>query len=160
MTTPRQVMIEDVGEVLDPALSPLLLKQVFKMNKVNCIRLGDKNVPYSPDFQFYMTTKLSNPHYLPETAVKVALVNFMITAEGLEDQLLGILVAKERPKLEKERAQPVTNVSQSHFSRIAELRVGRHRPAQGPSAPQIGSRRRCSSRFPSVRAQDRRLTPC
>ncbi len=38
-----------------------------------------------------MTTKLRNPHYLPETAVKVALLNFMITFEGLQDQLLGKL---------------------------------------------------------------------
>jgi dynein heavy chain len=36
-----------------------------------------------------MTTKLRNPHYLPETAVKVALLNFMITFEGLQDQILG-----------------------------------------------------------------------
>jgi hypothetical protein len=39
-----------------------------------------------------MTTKLRNPHYLPETAVKVALLNFMITFEGLQDQLLGKLI--------------------------------------------------------------------
>jgi dynein heavy chain len=38
-----------------------------------------------------MTTKLRNPHYLPETAVKVVLLNFMITFEGLQDQLLGKL---------------------------------------------------------------------
>lgn len=50
-----------------------------------------------------MTTKLRNPHYLPETAVKVTLVNFMITSEGLEDQLLGIVVARERPELEEEK---------------------------------------------------------
>ena len=46
-----------------------------------------------------MTTKMPNPHYLPETAVKVTLLNFMITPEGLQDQLLGIVVAKERPEL-------------------------------------------------------------
>ena len=39
-----------------------------------------------------MTTKLRNPHYLPETAVKVALLNFMITFEGLQDQVLGKLM--------------------------------------------------------------------
>jgi len=39
---------------------------------------------------------LRNPHYLPELQVKVALLNFMITPEGLEDQLLGFVVAKER----------------------------------------------------------------
>ena len=46
--------------------------------------------------RFYITTKLRNPHYLPELQVKVALLNFMITPEGLEDQLLGFVVAKER----------------------------------------------------------------
>jgi dynein heavy chain len=33
----------------------------------------------------------------------VTLLNFMITPEGLEDQLLGIVVARERPELEEEK---------------------------------------------------------
>ena len=59
---------------------------------VMCIRLGDSVVEYSDMFRFYMTTKLPNPHYLPEVAVKVTLLNFMITTEGLEDQLLVTVV--------------------------------------------------------------------
>ena len=53
-------------------------------------------IEYSNDFRFYITTKLRNPHYLPELSTKVTLLNFMITPEGLQDQLLGIVVAKER----------------------------------------------------------------
>ena len=60
------------------------------------LRLGDSLVEYSQDFRFYITTKLRNPHYLPELSTKVSLLNFMITPDGLEDQLLGIVVAKER----------------------------------------------------------------
>ena len=63
---------------------------------VEMIRLGENIIEYSKDFRFYITTKLRNPHYLPEVATKVSLLNFMITPEGLEDQLLGIVVAKER----------------------------------------------------------------
>lgn len=37
------------------------------------------------------------------TSVQVTLLNFMITPEGLEDQLLGIVVARERPELEEEK---------------------------------------------------------
>ena len=37
--------------------------------------------------------------------LQVALLNFMITPEGLEDQLLGIVVAQERPDLEKQKNQ-------------------------------------------------------
>lgn len=35
--------------------------------------------------------------------IQVTLLNFMITPEGLEDQLLGIAVAKERPELQEEK---------------------------------------------------------
>ncbi len=65
------------------------------------------------DLSFYITTKLRNPHYLPETAVKVTLLNFMITTEGLEDQLLGIVVARERPELEEEKSALILQSAQN-----------------------------------------------
>ena len=45
-------------------------------------------------------TDIRNPHFPPEVAVKVTVLNFMITPEGLQDQLLGILAAEEKPELE------------------------------------------------------------
>nr|XP_027777371.1 dynein heavy chain 12, axonemal [Marmota flaviventris] len=97
------LLLENVGEELDPSLEPLLLRQTFKQGGLDCIRLGEVIIEYSFDFKFYITTKLRNPHYMPQLATKVSLLNFMITPEGLEDQLLGIVVAKERPELEEER---------------------------------------------------------
>ncbi|XP_064925018.1 dynein axonemal heavy chain 7 isoform X3 [Columba livia] len=97
------VLLENVGEELDPILEPLLLKQTFKQSGSICICLGDSTIEYAPEFRFYITTKLRNPHYLPETSVKVTLLNFMITSEGMQDQLLGIVVARERPDLEEEK---------------------------------------------------------
>ncbi|KAI0217392.1 Dynein heavy chain 7, axonemal [Lamellibrachia satsuma] len=97
------VLLENCGEELDPILESLLLKQTFKQGGSICIKLGDSTLEYSQDFRFYMTTKLRNPHYLPEASVKVTLLNFMITEEGLQDQLLGIVVARERPELEEEK---------------------------------------------------------
>jgi len=72
------------------------------------MRLGDATVEYSEDFRLYITTKLRKPHYLPETAVKVTLLDFAITREGLSDQLLALVVAKERPDLEKQKDELVT----------------------------------------------------
>jgi dynein heavy chain, axonemal len=65
------VLLENIGEEVDPLLEPLLLKQTFKQGGAICIKLGDSVLEYSADFRFYITTKLHNPHYLPETAVKV-----------------------------------------------------------------------------------------
>ncbi|XP_015178312.1 PREDICTED: dynein heavy chain 7, axonemal, partial [Polistes dominula] len=105
ITFGQPVLLENVGEELDAALEPLLLKQTFKSGGAICIKVGDSIIEYSDNFRFYITTKLRNPHYLPEVIVKVTLLNFMITPIGLEDQLLGIVVAKERPDLESEKNQ-------------------------------------------------------
>lgn len=65
------VLLENVGEELDPLLEPLLLKQTFKQGGVNYMRLGENVIEFSQDFRFYITTRLRNPHYLPEVSVKV-----------------------------------------------------------------------------------------
>ncbi|XP_067140193.1 dynein axonemal heavy chain 7 isoform X4 [Centruroides vittatus] len=101
----NSVLIENVNEDLDPILEPLLLKQTFRQGGTLCIKLGDSTIEYSDNFRLYITTKLRNPHYLPEMFVKVAIINFMITPAGLEDQLQGIVVRKEKPELEFERNQ-------------------------------------------------------
>ena len=36
------------------------------------IRVGDHIIEYSKDFKLYITTRLRNPHYLPEVSVKVS----------------------------------------------------------------------------------------
>lgn len=97
------VLLENVGEELDPMLEPILLKQTFKQGGVDYIKLGENTIEYSKEFKFYITTTLRNPHYLPEVSVKVTLLNFMITPLGLEDQLLGIVAAKEKPELEEKK---------------------------------------------------------
>ncbi|KAF5288622.1 hypothetical protein FQR65_LT11993 [Abscondita terminalis] len=101
----QPVLLENISEELDPILESVLSRQTFKQGGALCIKLGDSVIEYNNLFKFYITTKLRNPHYLPEVAVKVTLVNFMITTVGLEDQLLGITVAKERPDLEAEKNQ-------------------------------------------------------
>ena len=53
-------------ETLDPVLEPILLKQTFVAGGRTLIRLGDSEIDYDKNFRFYMTTKMANPHYLPE----------------------------------------------------------------------------------------------
>ena len=54
-----------------------------------------------------MCTKSRNPHYTPETCVKVNLLNFTATKEGLANQMLSTVVAKEEQELEEQRLQLV-----------------------------------------------------
>ena len=55
--------------------------------------------------QLYLTSKLPNPHYTPEISTKVTIINFTLAPSGLEDQLLGRVVAQERPDLEEAKNQ-------------------------------------------------------
>lgn len=73
------VVLEDAGESFDPMLDPLLGKQIERKGGASYLRIGDSPVEYSPDFRFYVTTKLSRPHYSPEVCVKVTMLNFMVT---------------------------------------------------------------------------------
>jgi len=43
------------------------------------ISLGDVEVDYNPRFKLYLATRLPNPHFLPQTCLKVNLVNFAVT---------------------------------------------------------------------------------
>ncbi|XP_074775748.1 dynein axonemal heavy chain 3 [Athene noctua] len=97
------VLLENIGEELDAFIEPILLKLTFKQQGAEYMKLGENIIEYSRDFRFYITTHLRNPHYLPEVAVKVCLLNFMITPLGLQDQLLGIVAAKEKPELEEKK---------------------------------------------------------
>lgn len=83
------MLLEDLGEQIEPALEPVLQKAIFKQGSRTLIRLGDSDVDYDNNFRLYMTSKLPNPHYLPEVCIKVTMINFTVTMLGLEQQLLG-----------------------------------------------------------------------
>lgn len=64
------------------------------------IRIGDKKIKFHPKFRLILHTKLANPHYKPEIQAQTTLINFTVTRDGLEDQLLADVVDLERPDLE------------------------------------------------------------
>jgi len=101
------ILLEDVGEELDPALEPVLLQQKVKTGNSYTIKIGDKTIDYNDDFKFFMTTTLPNPHYSPETSVKVAILNFAITPKGLEEQMLNQFIQLEMPALQEKKDQIV-----------------------------------------------------
>jgi dynein heavy chain len=59
-----------------------------------------------------MLSKLMNPHYKPEYAAMCTILNFIVTEEGLEEQLLAIVVNKEKPELEEKRMTLVRAINE------------------------------------------------
>ncbi|XP_028390419.1 dynein heavy chain 9, axonemal isoform X1 [Phyllostomus discolor] len=97
------VLIENLEESIDPILGPLLGREVIKKGRF--IKIGDKECEYNPKFRLILHTKLANPHYQPELQAQATLINFTVTRDGLEDQLLASVVSMERPDLEQLKSE-------------------------------------------------------
>lgn len=94
------VMIENIENEVDPMLDPLLERQFTVRGRQKFIKIADTEMDYDPNFRLYMTSRLGNPHFSPELAAKTTIIDFTVTQDGLEQQLLGRLISKEQKYLE------------------------------------------------------------
>jgi dynein heavy chain len=94
------VLIESIENEVDPMLDPVLEKQIIHKGRARLIILSDQEMDYDERFRLYMTSRLANPLFSPELAAKTTIIDFTVTQNGLEQQLLGRLISKEQKSLE------------------------------------------------------------
>merc|ERR1740130_2676799 len=121
------VLMEDIMLEVDPSLDSVLGKQLLKRGASYVIKVGDKEVDFNPNFKFYLTTKLANPHYPPEISTKTTIINFSVKQAGLEDQLLGIFIQIEKEELEVKKNDCVTSCLE-FSSRLRRRNLRSRRP--------------------------------
>ncbi len=93
------ILIENLGESIEATLYPVIQRAAVHRGRKMFLKLGDSEVEFHPNFRLFLHTKLSNPHYPPEIQAETTLVNFTVTEKGLEDQLLNLVMKKERKDL-------------------------------------------------------------
>lgn len=96
------LLIADVSEEIDSILDPLLGRVLIRKGTV--IVIGDKEIDYNPKFRLMLQTKLANPHFKPEIQAQTTLINFSITDDGLNQQLMAEVVGIERADLEERKS--------------------------------------------------------
>jgi len=117
------VIIENMGNSIDAVIQPVYSRAIIKKGKTKYIKMGDKELTLNPNFNLFLHTKLSNPHYPPEIQAECTLINFTVTEAGLEDQLLSLVVEKERPDLAATKREIVAQ--QNEFKiKLKELESG------------------------------------
>ena len=70
-----------------------------------------KEIPLHPKFKYYMISYLTNPEFNPELYGKISIINFTVNKQGLDDQLLSVIVKEESPADESEK----NNILQKKF---------------------------------------------
>lgn len=95
----KPMLLADSIETFDALIEPILAKAVTKRGANLQIKIGEDDIEYSEDFSFFITTKLSKPHFAPEVCVLVNVLNMMVTETGLLDQMLTQIIVYEEPKL-------------------------------------------------------------
>ena len=79
------LLLEDMSEEIDPNIEQIVSKAIYREDGIDKINLGSRPVDYDANFKLYLTTKLANPHYLPEVSIKLTVINFTVTFDGLDD---------------------------------------------------------------------------
>ncbi|MES1911448.1 MAG: hypothetical protein MHM6MM_003872 [Cercozoa sp. M6MM] len=98
------LIVEDV-EHMDPVLNSVLNRELTKVGGRVLVRLGDKDIDFSPSFVIFLVTRDPNAHFAPDLCSRVTLVNFSVTAASLQAQCLARVLQAERPDVERRRRQ-------------------------------------------------------
>lgn len=111
LATGSVVLFEDIEEFIDPNIDQIVSKAVFIQDEILQINFDNKNIEYNNDFKLFLTTKLANPHYMPEVFIKTTIINFTVTFEGLNEQFLADVVINLEPEVEQQRDALVIEIS-------------------------------------------------
>eukprot|EP00658_Telonema_sp_P-2_P083320 TRINITY_DN8993_c0_g2_i1.p1 TRINITY_DN8993_c0_g2~~TRINITY_DN8993_c0_g2_i1.p1 ORF type:complete len:4024 (-),score=1669.66 TRINITY_DN8993_c0_g2_i1:145-12216(-) len=114
----RPMIIESVPQEIDPMLDPVLDKVISKTGKGSMlIKINDQDMDYHQDFSFFMTTKLPNPSFTPELFAKCLVIDFTVTLQGLEQQLLSQVIGLEKAELNEESAKLAEEINKNEKDR-------------------------------------------
>lgn len=129
------VIIDDVGETLDPALEPLISRRITETIGGQQIQLTPQSGPidYNPSFRLFICTKMANPFYLPDISTRLTLLNFTVTLDGLVEQMLGEVVSIEKREMEEEKNHVIQSIAQGQkkLKQIEETILSRLKNSKG-----------------------------
>ena len=90
----------------------LLNSEIVKHGDNLFLKLNENNeVKYNPAFKYYLISYLASPVFNPDLYGRISIINFTVNKEGLNEQLLSVIVKEESPADESEK----NNILQKKF---------------------------------------------
>lgn len=103
-----------LDEFIDSSLYQILERNIVpqKCGKMAML-CGGKLIEYNDNFRLYMTSSLPNPHYLPEIASKITLLDFTLTEQGLQQKILSTIIGEERIDLQERKEAHIAEMAKN-----------------------------------------------
>ncbi|KAG2486208.1 hypothetical protein HYH03_015170 [Edaphochlamys debaryana] len=99
----KTLVVAEVDKV-EPILYPILRMDLDRQGPRFVVQIGDKATDYNDTFRLFLVTRNPDPYLPPDARSLLAVTNFTVTRSGLEGQLLGLTLQKERPELEEQKS--------------------------------------------------------
>ncbi|XP_060532310.1 cytoplasmic dynein 2 heavy chain 1 isoform X2 [Cylas formicarius] len=100
----KTLIVEEV-ETVDHILLPVLRDDFTVQGERRLMRLNGKFVDYGTDFKLILCTRNERFRLRADILPFVNIMNFNVTCDGFQEQLLSAAVRQEKPELENKRKQ-------------------------------------------------------
>ena len=107
------VLCDGIRDQIPGYLDPIIERMFYfsPNDQQYLIPFQGETLIFDPKFQLLLISKESNPKFAPNVFIKTTVINFSVTFEGLEDQLLGEVMRLERPQDEELKNENIEKIS-------------------------------------------------
>jgi dynein heavy chain 2, cytosolic len=104
----KTLLVTEVSDIA-PLLYTVLRRDLTSAGSKRVVQVGNKAVEWQDNFRVLLFSRQSEVRLSPSAAALVTEVNFSVTSLGLEGQLLGVTLRRERPELEQQKVELLKN---------------------------------------------------
>ena len=108
----KALIFDYISYDIPPDADLLLNSEIVKHSDGLYLKLNENyEIKYSPTFKYYLVSYLVSPVFNPDLYGRISIINFTVNKEGLNEQLLSVIVKEESPADESEK----NNILQKKF---------------------------------------------
>jgi hypothetical protein len=101
----RHMLLDNVTERVDSILYSVIRNRVLTTGKRVTLALGARQVEYTSSFRLMLACALTSPTFSEDLAAHVNVIDFSMTMEGLQRQLLDLVLDNDKNDVHKQSVQ-------------------------------------------------------